>query len=508
VLQNRAGPRFAASALVLSAVMPPAAAEGVAATSRGAVVLAAAASPTSANKGANIANIVAAVDCAYSEDALATSPAEVFFVFAVGTSPLRHFIGGVLFIPCVLFAAFGAQAALWRWLPAWRRTRRCGAILLSVLVGYLLPTAAGYATTILLHASDLFDAVFGAIGALCVAGFLGGPALLVVLRLPTGCARHFGDPEAQAGGSAPYAVYMLADGCSDTRLMSRRLLFFEDLGVAVLISVVAGVMPADGGSCTAVTGAMAALALLHLLYSAAVRPFDKRVDGAFAVVIGAGQVAAAAAAVGATLELAHATAALACIALAQMCVFFAQLAALVAIEVYEQCVQPRLEASADDGGDAPAAEADGALVPLLPVASAVAAVAVAHDRGTYDDGLGDPFTRSPSKTAAAGRVVGTAVATAAAAGSLPNPPPVAAGGPSLVPAAAAMVGFGFIKHVASDAGSPPKGAAAGVAMAAAAAAGSPSDGASFFQPAPPFLALADSLDAAVTDSDDDLGHLL
>jgi hypothetical protein len=332
----------------MESIVSPAEAEAVSTASVPAVAIAGMMSPAAANKGANIARIVATVRCGFSDDALVTSALSVFFVVAMGGTKFKHLVGGVFSIFVVIGATFVASVVLHAVAPDYLKLRRVAAMALLLVVSYALPTVSGFVTTILSHATDPGDIAFGAVAAFAVVAMHCVPLFLVVRELPTGAKAHFDNPEEQAGESRWYVLYMFADGCRDSCRMLVRLMFFEDILSAGVMAVIAGIMP-EGGDCLVIAILVLAVAVVHMAYIFAVRPYDGRVETVFSVLISVGQSLLAGAAVWAAAkdEDEGALVVVGAIAMGLIVLFFGQTVALAAQWLYEQCVlKPRAAAAA------------------------------------------------------------------------------------------------------------------------------------------------------------------
>jgi hypothetical protein len=349
------------AASVMATVIPAEDAKVVAATSTTAVMASSAINPTAANKGANIVNILSSIQCGFSDDALETSPFEVIIVFGVGSSKMRYLLGGVVAILLFLGFFFTLQVVLHYRCNGAHTVRRYNAIFFAVLLSLFLPTATGYLTTILNHSTGAADTILGLLGAGAIGGAFAWPLYVVARQLPTGDKTNFAAPEEQAADQRLYAVFMLADGCKDTTRQSMRLMFFEDIFAAMMLSTVAGIMPEDG-NCTVIALLMAAVSLVHLAYVMLRKPYEARVDTIFSMAVAIGQFFCACAAVVAVRNH-DAVPIVGMLAMIQMVLFFAQTLAMAAWTVWETYIKAKKRKAASAAADA---EGKGVLtVPLI-----------------------------------------------------------------------------------------------------------------------------------------------
>lgn len=244
--------------------------------------------PAAANKGANIANILGAIDCRYDPSDSVPAPAEVFVVVPISNSPLRYLIGGVCTSCIFIWLSYILQFVLAKVLTQWVTLRQLASMVSSMLVGFLLPTAVGFAVTLLLHATVAIDRAAAVVGFTVMIGAVGVPAYFVITRIPS--TKHLPNFERYGRVSVYYGFLFLADGLKDTRLLKYRLSYFEDLLTAVAISVIAAIKP-QSASCYVIAGSMFLVAALHLAYVTIIRPLESLVEGGFAILIAFGQVA-------------------------------------------------------------------------------------------------------------------------------------------------------------------------------------------------------------------------
>jgi hypothetical protein len=271
---------------VIAAALPPAAAAGVAATSTSAVAVGGAVNPSAANKGANMANILGTVDCAFSDDSLETSAVEVLWVTELGASEFRYLVGGATTSLAFIYLAYAVQFALYALAKDYYMLRRCAAAFGALVISFMMPNVASYATTMAVHASSSAIQGFAVIAWTLTAAAFFGPLYVVLTRTPgTIPVEDF----ATLAPNVFYPFLVLADGCRDTTVLLLRLHFFEDLLIALVMGALGGWQPTNI-DCGIVTLLMAIVAALHLLYVIIKHPFAEHVDTVFAVVIGGGQL--------------------------------------------------------------------------------------------------------------------------------------------------------------------------------------------------------------------------
>jgi len=273
----------------MSSALPASAAAGVAATGNSAVAVGGAVNPSAANKGANLANIVGTVDCAFSEDSLETSPLEVFVVVAIGTSEFRYLAGGAAVSLAFVYGVMLIQFALFKVARHAGTLRRYTAAFGAMLIAYMMPNVASYCMTMAVHGTTREVQGIAALGFTLLIVSYAGPLYVVLTRM-SGVV-HVSDIDTQLDNFM-YPFLVLVDGCRDTTTVSLRLLFFEDMLVAITMGLIGGWQPI-GVSCSVVASLLIVAAVLHLLYILKAHPFRERVDSFFAVVIAVGQLALA-----------------------------------------------------------------------------------------------------------------------------------------------------------------------------------------------------------------------
>jgi hypothetical protein len=406
------------AAVVLASLVGPTAAKALAVTSVVAVGVSGFVSPSTANKGPNIARIAGTMSCGFDDDALKTSPLAVFIVWPMGGTEFRDLIGGVVVIFAFVLVLAGASVVLHSVALARMIVRRAEAKAWHFLISYMLPTAHGYITTIFFHADNAGDVAFATIAGIALLAAHGGALYAVARHLPTGTDAKFDAPEKQAGGKRLYAVYMLADGCLDARRQRLRVFFLEDVIASSLMAIVAGIKP-EGERCTLMAVLILVIAVPHAAYVTFLRPYEDNVENGFAIALGFGQVALASAAVWGTSDRESAAArdTAAGVILCLFGVLFLQTVVLVGMWLYEQFVKWRARVKATAGTSATAAG----------VAPQLQADLMGGEESDSDLGLevgsdtehaAPPFRRAPSIVLPVPVTAPTAAAVA-----LPPPPP-------------------------------------------------------------------------------------
>ena len=278
-------------AAALESVMPSAAASAVSSTSSAAVVMSSAANPAAATKGANLANIVAITDCAFTSDSLEPSAWQVVLPIRAGGERRTTFLwGGVVTTLGFTWLFYALDVALGVG-DAPRKLRRVMGVVAGAVACYMLPSTASFAMLLMFHGSDGTDAFVGFVGIAGTVVAVLGPAIVIQLKVTLEFGSKKMASATQVAGRWYFAFLILAEGCVDTRSTVRRQMFTEDVLVAVAIGAISGIQPLDG-ACSGVGFGILAVAVLHLLYAIVIRPYESRLDSFFMIAIAVGQVAA------------------------------------------------------------------------------------------------------------------------------------------------------------------------------------------------------------------------
>lgn len=299
VVSEKRQKKAAAVNQALENVVPQGAATAISTGSSTAAAVGGAASPTSATKASNMASLVGAVECHFSDDDLEVTPLQVLLPWSIGDDKFAALLGPI--VSCIFFAAVPHLliVAMYYVAKPWKRTRLAVGMVAVILTGYLLPTVVGLSTIVLFHAGGFNAAAFGA-GGIVLATVVGfAPAALIwrdVRRTRPGKDGKLRWPKME---KLVFAYRYFFDVARDPAKPQVLLNYFEDLGVAFIMSFVGSIRP-TGGSCLLIAAALALAAIGHVAYLGVVRPFRTKMDSGFAYAIGLMQATVGAAVVIAT----------------------------------------------------------------------------------------------------------------------------------------------------------------------------------------------------------------
>ena len=245
-------------------------------------------SPTSANKPAGVARLVAAATCAaaFGDAADVDSPADeppgLPQLVPAGSAERGE---ADLRASLLLTTGVLVGAVLVSVLAALRTTRAnsvlssCAAALTALGLTYLGPDVTQYAVTLLAHGAE--SASTG-VAVACVAASVATTAVVGRVCL-------WPSAEGAAGGGLQHRLREgvwspFHDGSRDGSVLRLRAYVFEDIAVGTLLAALSGVRPTTEPGCRAVAASMLVLTLGHAAYTGIVRPQLLRVDLVFAAV--------------------------------------------------------------------------------------------------------------------------------------------------------------------------------------------------------------------------------
>lgn len=281
-----------------AAGVPKGAATAVTTTSTTAAAVGGAVNPGAANKASNMANMLGAVECAFSEDDIETTPMQVVFVWSLGDGEFAPLLGPILSICGICTFFHLLNLFLYHSAKESKALRLAVGLLSSIALGYFLPTAVGFATLVLGHGSDTMSRVVGAVGIVWSLLLWLVPMVFIAKAVGPVKVNALGKQALPGQSSIVFSYRYYYDVANDPNRMSHLLLYFEDLGVALVMSVVGSIKP-SGGNCTFIALVLLLVAVGHLMYLLLLRPIRTKLDTFFAIsiavlqaVIGAGVVAA------------------------------------------------------------------------------------------------------------------------------------------------------------------------------------------------------------------------
>lgn len=183
----------------------------------------------------------------------------------------------------VIGAALGCVAAVVRdGMPA--VAVRCVAVAHAIGVVFFGPTILRTSVTLMRFP--------GASNGSVTVGFIAGTTVLAVTAV-TGrvCWRHEPSKGDDAAGPPAWidrlrreVLASFYEGSRAEQVWYVRMHVFEDIAAAYAIAVLSGSYPATQGGCTAVCFALLAVAVAHLVYVTAVRPYKESLEQWLAVV--------------------------------------------------------------------------------------------------------------------------------------------------------------------------------------------------------------------------------
>ena len=305
--RSRLMPRSRVSPIdsTLGAIMAPDAALGT--SSAGiAVSLLNGASTTAASQLSKMNSILSTVDCIFiAEDDERPPFSEHPMQPAVLSDPTQYFVGAIL---CTGFVLIIVPLGAWYGMLAKRVFPARGAvsvfvgICMTTLLSYFGPAFYGAATTVIVHSSA---------GTVCLALFivilvtaawlpmLGVVAKFVSERQTASCDD---EPHLLSGRGSVYAdtdkdiatlpeivrpfpayLHPVYEATGDLRRLATRVYFFEDLAVATLFAVIAGVRPTSG-NCIGATITLLLVSVAHIVYLGFINPYESRIEQLFAMV--------------------------------------------------------------------------------------------------------------------------------------------------------------------------------------------------------------------------------
>ena len=287
IVQETFAPAPRSLAQSLEAVMPAALGEAVASTSSASVAAAGAISPAAANKGANMANVLSILDCAFDPDNdLDPPPLEAMFPLSIGKSAYRRVVGPLLMQSCFLLLSTILVCIL-SMAGRLKRLRRVYGAFHGVAMGLLLPTLSGYTTLVVCHAETFERLFFGAVGVVAICISLGIP-LYFTLKHARGSPIMYAGGDAVHGAvekirwprpsTAAFGFYFVVQPLKDSRSIPVLLAYFEDISAAIAIAIVANSKPPAAGACIWLAVSVTTLTAAHMVYVFVVRPYLDRVD--------------------------------------------------------------------------------------------------------------------------------------------------------------------------------------------------------------------------------------
>ena len=169
------------------------------------------------------------------------------------------------------------------------RMLRVTGLITSTVVGYLAPGTFGAAFYVLLHTSAVLNYV--------IAGSVFAVLLVLIAYLFHTVAINFNCYAARHPNKHDVFVNLDVQGTyvesylgfigpvRDEKVPLQRIVYFEDVLNAALLSMTANLRPTDTRFCILVLGIMFGLALIHLLYLLLTRPYFGRLDTIFSLLL-------------------------------------------------------------------------------------------------------------------------------------------------------------------------------------------------------------------------------
>ena len=224
--------------------------------------------PYMASHGVVLARLAQPFDCEPATLGLQMTPnvRDVFYVYPFGQSISRFLKGALVISLAYVFVGQGLLALLLHNLPHQVLVRTGMGMMAVGITAYFLPSAATYAVKIGV-VGEIGDGFAAAGGALCVALLLAFPAI-ALYKMPS-----------------VYLAYRMFDrGAKDYLRLPVRFYVFVDVAFGILLSAdVAASTQSTFIECAATGGVAIFLSLLHVVYMIAVRPQQRWIDLATAI---------------------------------------------------------------------------------------------------------------------------------------------------------------------------------------------------------------------------------
>jgi hypothetical protein len=304
--------------------LSPSDARAVVATVYGSSVVAAAFSPTTANKGAVVSQIMTSAECrVFAGDPATTggtgsssgndgtgsnrSSVEAAEEGQVPAPDFMSLVPGLPFVQSDRVSVRPATSFIGATVNALLTTAACslvvGALVLvlaratvssdsssgvvtscllalqSLSLSYYAPNVVSAAVAVVLHGQLILAQAAAAISAIvCLVAF----SATFVFCLPS------------APTHGPFrrrlheVLFSYVEGSRDPTKVLVRMFFFEDVAVAMLFALLGGIKPRSIDGCTIVSGGMIAVGVVHLAYLVLLRPYGSRLEQILAVSGGGG----------------------------------------------------------------------------------------------------------------------------------------------------------------------------------------------------------------------------
>lgn len=279
----------------LTVLLPAQAADAITTSATATSVVTAVVNPTTAAQAARIGAMVEVLSCALPEVDDSPSFAEMPLQAPIGDGPLRIYAGALLLTTTVLVALpavlhLGMRSC--RSLQASKGLAILGAVH-AVSLQYFVPVSLSV-VALLVSAGDATEVAIAAASAVIVTLAV-VPSFVAV----SGVLKHNSPASASSSSlatsssssSEPITIphrsqltigqpfFAFVDAARNPENFAHRMLFFEELFVSVLISVVTNVK--WGGSCDMAAAAVCVVALAHGVYLVVFRPYRSRIDTLF-----------------------------------------------------------------------------------------------------------------------------------------------------------------------------------------------------------------------------------
>jgi hypothetical protein len=244
----------------------------------------------SVTKAHNMISIGGSSQCLLAAGDVNPSRMWMFADWPIGVSNTARLLGPIIMMAIVTITGLAGGFILHRVAMRDKRLRLAWGVFAGVLLGYFGPTLAALSALALTHARTAESTAVGVCGAAIAVALVTAPSVFLTVA-----AGIF--PRLKGGGYSLPPVESLAfvfrtqyEGARQPNHPSGRLMFFEDLGVSLLLAAASGIRPSDG-DCTLIVLLQCFIAVCHLAFFALYRPPKNVVDAASGLIIAVLQAA-------------------------------------------------------------------------------------------------------------------------------------------------------------------------------------------------------------------------